>query len=205
MSLMLVGASAWRRGDAPVAGVTFDPSTLGADVTLSNANLTATGASGTGTGASRKASCNGAKTGGLLYFEVTVNAVSNAGGAGDPFIGVGRAGIRNDATAIASSNQWSGQGRFNNALGGSGSVGGFVVNDVICFAVRVGDARVWVRKNGNAWAGGGDPAADTTPHKTLAGSGALHLICNIANAAAVTANFAGPFAQSVPSGFSAWG
>lgn len=47
----------------------------------------------------------------------------------------------------------------------------FVEGDVICFAFRPEAfpvaGRMWIRRNGEAWLGGGDPVADTDPTLTL--------------------------------------
>ena len=43
-------------------------------------------------------------------------------------------------------------------------------------AIRAATRRVWVRLAGGAWFGGGDPAADTSPTATLAGTGAIYAV-----------------------------
>src|SRR5690606_25453812 len=46
-------------------------------------------------------------------------------------------------------------------------------------AVRVASRRYWMRINGGAWIGGGDPASDTTPTGILPGTGAIYIAASI--------------------------
>lgn len=67
-------------------------------------------------------------------------------------------------TSVTSGPYWL---RSNGASSGfTSGVGGFTDNDNIGFALDVDSGKLWVRKNGGAWAGGGDPAAGTTPSAT---------------------------------------
>ena len=62
------------------------------------------------------------------------------------------------------------------ANGSSGaSVGVLPSNTDIEVAVRVATRQVWIRRTGQPWIGGGDPAAGTSPTGTVAGSGALYI------------------------------
>lgn len=55
-------------------------------------------------------------------------------------------------------------------------------------AVRVASRRIWLRRSGGAWIGGGDPAANTTPTGTLGGTGALYIAGSLDPRAGGTAN-----------------
>jgi len=79
-------------------------------------------------------------------------------------------------------------------------------------AVRVATRRVWVRRNGGGWVGGGNPAADTSPTAILPGSGRLYAAASM-DAAVPTAtrmtlgHIAAATSGAVPTGFTAaaWG
>ena len=73
MSLMTMGAAAWRRASGPVgAEITFDPTRKNASVSLSNANRTA---STIGSGANYRARLTGPKSSGKWHVEFTVDAM----------------------------------------------------------------------------------------------------------------------------------
>jgi hypothetical protein len=75
------------------------------------------------------------------------------------------------------------------------------------FAVNTTNRKVWIRVAGAAWAGGGDPAADTSPTVTLAGSGAIFPACWTINGgppyAATLHVDVGTTTGTPPSGFTA--
>ena len=207
-TLIKIAANAWDiAGDLEPAvaaawDAAWDAATKGANITLSNSDLTAQSSDiandGTADGNVR---CTLGKSSGKWYAEITVDAVSTAGGNGAPFVGVADSVFTTSTSTIGSSAD-SSQGRFANSLGGSGNVGGFTVGDVICVAYDADSRKVWLRKNSGAWAGGGNPAAGTTPHKTLSGTGALYVFAQQSYASRVTVNFGGAaFAYTPPVGF----
>ena len=179
---------------------------LGVDVTLSNGDLTATGANvgPAGTTGNVAVMSDTPHTTGKYYFEIFVAAVSASGGAADPLIGVADVAEFGQPTGPTNT-AVSMQGRFSNNQGGSGTCGGFIVGDTICCATDAGARKVWIRKNSDAWAGGGDPALGTTPHKTLTSTNELRAWVEVGFSSQVVANFGGtPFSFIPPAGFSDW-
>lgn len=78
-------------------------------------------------------------------------------------------GIDNKSVAVSSPN---GQTFFNGS--NVGSVGVLAAPNQVEFAVDVATRKVWVRKGGGAWLGGGDPATGTSPTATLTGTGNIY-------------------------------
>lgn len=74
-------------------------------------------------------------------------------------------------------------------------------------AVRVGSRRVWIRRSGGSWVGGGDPVADTSPTATLAGTGNIFAAASLSPASATAGRYAEldvdaeSTAGAVPAGF----
>ena len=106
---------------------------------------------------------------------------------------------QNGATALAISNS------------GSTSTTAVVQGDVLCFAADLALGRLWVRRNGGAWIGGGDPATNTSP--TFSGltipAGSFwgdYRPCVMPGlGVTLTANFGSqPFAHAVPATFTGW-
>jgi hypothetical protein len=89
------------------------------------------------------------------------------------------------------------------------TAGGVITLGSVQIAVRVATRRVWVRRDGNAWQGGGDPAADTNPSFTLSGTGAIYAVATLTKAGWTPSRYVEihPDAASttgvVPSGFTA--
>ena len=172
----------------------------GTGVTYNSSALSVTGANETSNIGKQVAVNAYPVTSGKYYFEVLVNVIS---GTSFPAIGV----VDEASSSLYS---YSGppiavQTPAANNLGGSGNIGGVSVSSRICVAVDTATREVWIRKNSEAWAGGGDPALGTTPYKTITGTGAIWPYVDLQNACKVTANFEGAFANAVPSGFSPWG
>lgn len=96
---------------------------------------------------------------------------------------------------------------FQNGADTGLSVGTFGGIDTAQIAIRVATRRVWIRRAGGAWAGGGDPVADTTPTATLTGSGALYVVGTVTKAGANASRYveldidAASTTGTVPSGF----
>ena len=137
---------------------------------------------------------------GKYYFEVYINTLD---GTSFPAVGVV------DDTAQGSTS-YSGtlmavQTPAVNSYSGSGNVGGFVATNRICVAVDTATRKVWIRKNNDAWAGGGDPTTGTTPFKTLTGAGDIVPYADLQNACKVTGDFASGHAYTIPADYVAWG
>lgn len=193
-----------------VAAVSWDSSHKSppAVLTDSDLRLTAnTGAAGTYAGARSTRAIQG-----LCYLSFLVGA---------PRAGATNAvGIADATLDFTSASSWAGQvngsvGAYlaNGAIyrGGSvvGNLGAMGSESAVEFAIRVATRRIWVRKPGGAWIGGGDPAADTTPTTTLGGTGALYAVGTITKAGAVSGDFcvlhpdAGSTSGTPPAGFTA--
>lgn len=143
---------------------------------------------------------------GKFYFEVEV-----VSGAGDDWL----AGLCNGSVSLASA--WSSAGyRIMYRGGGSlwadgtnfSSGSGLSNGDKVCFAVDLDTRKCWMRVNGGAWIGGGDPAAGTTPTRTLGGTDALYPVAHSDNISGTTEYrlraAEADLIHSMPSGFSAW-
>lgn len=190
----------------------FDPSTV-VNVTLSGSNLT-----GTNSATTNPSGCKGlaadAKSTGLLYWEM--HGLSSAGGS--------QMSIGLNVQSSTMANQVStggGGGGIGLYQGGGGSVfvsggntgvtvGTIIATDVIGIAVDMTHSKVWfknITQAGN-WNGSGtaNPATNTggiaitaTPLVPFFGWGG-----GGSTGQAMTANFAGPFLGTLPSGFTAW-
>jgi hypothetical protein len=182
---------------------TWNPSDKSANVTLSNGNLTV----GASTGADGGVRSNLSKATGKVYFEYTV--VNIAGGDTGVGIATGTASL----TAIgpfatgAISIYGSGSIYFNGSDTGK-TIGGSV--GTICIAVDITGGLFWARWNAGNWNGSGTANPAT-------GVGGINIAAlfptnavfasNSTNNTAVniTVNFgATAFAQTAPSGFTAW-
>lgn len=156
------------------------------------------------------------RTTGKLYWEVQATTLP----AGARF-GAGLDASRQDGQTYDTQQlgDFPGQWGFTQngstalAISNSGSAAATVVaqGDRVCFAADLGTGRLWVRVNGGAWIGGGDPAAGTTP--TFSGLavpggsfwGDFRPCALPGNGVTLTANFGSQaFAHSVPAGFSGW-
>lgn len=95
------------------------------------------------------------KSTGKFYFEISVSAA----GAFDAFVGFIPSGV-----AVTNINLVSAYClRANGSTVGFSSPFSFASGDTIGFAVDADAGKAWIRLNGGAWAGGGDPAAGTSP------------------------------------------
>lgn len=167
------GAGRIIAGVAPGPASGWDPARIFQGATLSDSNKLATGESGDDYSHVRSVQ----EITGLRYFSGVVG--------GD--VGFAAIGVATD-----------GSNPLNDPLdylgNGGGDVGAWVGDGIYQsggrihavsataweFAVRASSRRVWVRQNGGAWLGGGNPATDTTPTVTLALTGALRACCTVA-------------------------
>lgn len=181
----------------------WDPTKASPRALLSNSNLTVAiqaGAGIYGTVGAVKAVT------GLCYFSGTPNA---SGGGETAALGLG-----DSTVTFTDGATWVGDGSLSAGcwpnvgtvyFGGSsvGSAGSSATSD-IQIAVRVSSRRVWIRRAGGAWVGGGDPAADTSPTCTLTGTGSIFPMASISagSASAITLHKdAAQTTGTVPSGF----
>lgn len=194
-----------------------DPANKSAGMTLSNGNLTFTSSAVAGTyGAFNTAP----KSSGKRYFEMTLQQFETTGLT---YTGVGLAssimslngslGAANHNSIAYDTHSW------NITYGGSnqGTIGQPVANDVICFAVDLSNKLCWVRRNAGNW----NNNAGANPATGAGGIDISELVLQLngknvavypfvqmsvgSAADIVVANYgSSAFAQTVPSGFSAW-
>ena len=197
----------------PAPSTTFNPSTKGANITLSGGNLTA---SGTNNGSALSTT---SKSNGKWYFEVTVIAdpfpgngyLYNGGLANSSFVTTGKLGLDvNNSVGLSDTD-----GVFVNGSSlGSYHSGASAVNDVIGIAVDIGGQLLWginLTSGNKYWnANASYVPGDAHGYSFAAVSGPYFAGVSVGNsggsAQTATINFgATSFTGSVPSGFSAWG
>ena len=171
----------------------------GSEISYDFSALVVTGLDGAGSSGIKAAVNSYSLVSGKYYFEIVVDTIPTSG---YPFIGI------IDDTMRAS-NDWYGslmavQFGSSGDFGGSGTIGGFVRYDTICVAVDTTTREVWIRKNTDAWAGGGDPTLGTTPYKTLTGTGAIVPYVDLAFGQKVTARFGSGHNKGIPAGYAVW-
>ncbi|MGP1666496.1 MAG: SPRY domain-containing protein [Rhodanobacter sp.] len=144
---------------------------------------------------------------GKFYFEVTANVVA---GAGTPTVGLAQVNCTDSqagggATATTNRNSsWGLLATGSKYYGGTTAAYGsaIVAGDVVMVAVDFATGLVWWGKNGT-WFASGNPAAGTNSAFASVTDYVYPAVTNSAGSK-VTANFAGPFAHTAPSGFLAW-
>lgn len=89
-----------------------------------------------------------------------------------------------DETVVAGNGAWVGGGQsagvwYEGRVYQTGAVlhyiGALSAASDVQIAVRSASRRYWMRVNGGAWIGGGDPVADTLPTGTLPGTAAIYI------------------------------
>jgi len=203
--------------DTPVgaivpAGTTWNPSDRGtANVVLSNGNLSyGVGASNTSSDGCRSTK---SQTTGKFYFEITFNY----SGATSAYVGIATgaasySGINTNGNASLIITGAGGSIFFNGSFTGT-SITAPATGNVICFAIDLVNSRAWIRNGAGNWnnSGTANPATNTggISIATLFPTNAAYavVVSNVASVSPmITANFgATSFAQTVPSGFSAYG
>lgn len=207
----LAGTERYRGPVFPVAGgggpaQTLDPGTTTVHVSLDGTNLIATGGAGA-------TSTDGSKgltvwTSGLHYFEVTVTALGGGGGGGgicvfSPTFALGTTAIGGDTQGYLVFTTDGGI-YLNNAT--SDSIGAITAGHVVCVAIDVTHKKVWFRKDGGTWSGGGtaDPT-DSSGGASWSGFGGSGIYPGVAcfeNGTIMTANFGPTFTFTAPVGYS---
>jgi hypothetical protein len=203
-------SSATSAGVGPVTSpTTWNPADKTGGITFSGGNLIASVASGAGGVRSTTG-----RSSGKLYFENTWTTPQPGGTTG--------CGI---ATSTASFVSWltdgtggflyyaNGGATYYNGGGSGPNMPSCSSGDVICWAVDLTNKRLWVRLNGGNWnnSGTANPTTNTGGIDISAVFGstppyAMHYNNGGWGATVITANFgASAFAQTVPSGFAAWG
>ena len=201
-------------GDVPptMAFATLSPWDKSANISLSAGNLTATRASGSAWATVRSTI---GKSVGKWYFEVTNDA--NGSTTGDAMWGfmsdlASLSTYPGNSALGANSMGWEANltpnsARFQNgslgAVSGYGTVG---VGQWSGFAVDFDSGKLWIKNSsGSGYAGGGDPAAGTSPTFTFTPNTYLHFaVSGYSGPQKATCNFgATAFSGSAPSGFEA--
>jgi hypothetical protein len=183
-----------------MAVFTYDSGALGTGITLSPSSCIAT----TSSGAWAIARTTVALAAGKHYCEFQVLV----GGGNGIILGITNAAhsLNTHLGNATGSMGWQIQG----SVYGPGTTGmtglTYAAGDILCLAIDVPNKRAWIRKNDGAWAGGGDPAAGTSP-ATWAFTGDVYFapsIINNTNSVLVNSGL-GQTTYSAPSGFSTVG
>lgn len=194
------------------AYTTLNPNDKSSSLTLSNGNLTATRAGGSAWSTVRSTI---GKSRGKWYIEVTNDA--NGSTDGDAMWGF----MKNDDSLStypgnsalgATSMGWEANvtpdsAKFQNgSLGAVSGYGRVAPGQWAGFAIDFDAGKLWVgNSSGSGYAGGGDPAAGTSPTFTFTPNTHLHFaVAGYSGPQAATVNFgASAFSGTVPTGFSA--
>lgn len=211
-TLQIGGLGRRRRaaGGAPSAYATWNPADKASTITLTNSNRSAQRTSSTSN------TYNSVRaTAAILvpsYWEVTVPW---GGGVG----GLGAVGVCLASMSLQSNTIWAGGQSdtvavwgANNGVYQSGAGTDYAnagATSIYGFAFDPASGKIWIRdlsaSTGAAYFGGGDPAAGTSPSKTLAAGTYFPCATALDTLSLVyTANFgSSAFSGSVPAGFSA--
>jgi hypothetical protein len=190
----------------------LNPNDKSSNLTLSGGNLTAVRNSGSGWASVRSAV---GKNKGKWYFEVLNNA--NGSTDGDAMWGFMRntdslATYPGNSSLGTTSMGWEpnltpNSAKFQNgSLGAVSGYGRATSGQYSYFAIDLDAGKLWVKNSsGSGWAGGGDPAAGSSPTFTFTANLNLYVtIGAFSNPQSATVNFgATSFNGSVPSGFNA--
>lgn len=192
---------------------TWNAADKASKVTLSGGNLTAARTDLTGdTYASVRATTS--RAAGKWYFEITINlaaagnnamalGVANGSAALNEILGFNANSIGAlNAALVTQSGIY-----FSSALVFNGS--NYATGNVVCIAVDLNAERMWYRVDGGTWYGSaaGDPATGSNGADFSSLTGPYFPAATLRNATStqITANFgASAFAQTPPSGFTAW-
>jgi hypothetical protein len=157
-----------------------------------------------------------AKSTKALVGDAYISAQVSFGGATGEVLGFGLCDASFDTSNAAlyagetanSCAMWGPNANVYNNNSVIGSSGTFPTSGVLSveIAVKVATRRVWIRRNGESWVGGGDPEANSTPTLTLSGTGAIHALGCVSAVQSVSRNVtlrntALDSLGTVPSGF----
>lgn len=194
-----------------------DSTNKSAGMSLSNANLTFTSSASAGT---YGAFCTAPKSSGKRYFEAKLQQFETTGLT---YTGIGIAsslmtltgslGAANHNSATYDTHSWN----FDYGGSNQGTLGQPAANDIICVAVDISNALMWMRRNAGNWNNNASANPATGAQginisalvqqlngknvavypfiQMLVGSAADILVANFGSSA---------FAQTVPNGFSPW-
>ena len=189
---MIPGIVAARRGGVVFVATTFDPAAKSSPAVLANGNTrVSNNASGTYANSRTVHPISGKR-----YFGFFLNYSGSAGrntavGVADATWAYGTASSDWIGTGNSGSAWGPGDGGTPAAIYRNGSIiasAGIIVSNLE-FAVDAATRSVWMRSNGGAWIGGGDPAAGTSPTFTVPGSGALYAVATSFNTTGVVGRY----------------
>lgn len=149
-----------------------------------------------------------ANSAGKRYFEVKIDTI---GSAGTPTVGVAQVNATSAQVGqgpSVSTNRNSDWGLLANSgnkysAGTSTAYGSaLAANDVLMVAVDLDADLIWWGKNG-VWFASGNPGAGTGAAFTNV-QDAVYPAVTCSTGSKVTANFAGPFQYTIPTGFTSW-
>ena len=148
---------------------------------LSNGNLRLTANTGTAGAAANVRAVRAVA--GNCYFSATV-ANNTSEGAG---FGLVRLSEVITAALLLTKGMYSTSGNTYGPGGFIASGGTLESVSSVQVAIRTASRRVWIRRNGGAWVGGGDPVADTSPTMTLIGTDDIFPAATVTKAGATAA------------------
>jgi hypothetical protein len=150
-------------------------------------------------GANNGVRSNFNKASGKWYFEVTIDDGSHH------HIGIAteHAGLNDFAGADQYAYSYGSDGKKWTNGGGLSYGDTYGPGDIIGVALDLDNHEIYFSKNG-VWQDSGDPDNGTDPAYTI-DSGTYYAIWSALSVAEVTANFDGPFAYSIPTGFLSFG
>jgi hypothetical protein len=206
----MTGASTVDGSIAPAGTIgTWNPSDKSANTTLTNSNLTAAG-NNTNHGGVRSTT---KLTSGKAYFELSLtgvlslNACGVATGAADYTNFYNNNGVGGAIVIPGNGYLYVNGSTIANIVAGGG---GITSPAVICFAIDLTNSRMWARVGSGNWNGSGTANPSTnTGGADISGlfptNNCYAAVDTWNNTGTFTVNFGGSsFAQSIPSGFSAW-
>jgi hypothetical protein len=202
-------SSPYYKAAAGGATTTWNPADKSAALVLSNGNLTATNPAAFAIQALRAVASH--VTSGKFYHETHIDVAGS--------LNFFAQGIGNSSASFAAL-----VGSDANAIGYSPGGGTVSVNttvlatiqtsaqgDTLCFAVDLGNSKIWIRTNGGNWnndiLANQNPATNTggVPFTGLAAGPYFPMGSMASTNDALTSNFgATAYAQSVPAGFGNW-
>ena len=205
---LISGRAAIDGGGGGAVTTTWNPADKSANITLSNGNLTA--AISANADSAVRSTTSKAAGSGKYYFEVTVTGTLANTGIGVASPTAVLSSVHNTVTQAAAAFTGPGSAFINGSNVGF-ALGGFVTGNVACVAVDLVNNRIWFRRNAGNWndSGTANPATNVGGYSisALFTSASAYGLVTMGNTALQdNVNFgATAFAQTIPSGFVAWG
>ena len=187
----------------------WNPATAESHLVISNNNLT--GTESVAGGVYSGVLANKSASSGKFYWEITAVTISTPAAATFGGVGNASAAVNNYFGSTSNSIGWVGDGRvyINNI--NLGPIQTFAQGNTLCFALDLGNSKIWFRTNGGNW--NNDVIANQNPATNTGGISLSTLNAGpyfaLGEAEATndvfTANFgATAFAQTAPAGFNKW-